>query len=145
MNDLRVVIDNHVVISAALLPRSIPRQAFDLAIGRCCVLVSEATLIELEAVLRRPKFAKYITEEERLEFLTAYLKDAEIVNVRDVIAECCDPRDDKFLELAVSGSGTHIVSGDADLHALHPFRGIAIVTPREFISLVTDSFGPSVS
>lgn len=143
MSDWRVVIDTSVVISAALLPQSLPRQAFDLAISRCRVLVSEATLIELEAVLRSPKFAKYITEEERLEFLAAFLKEAEIVTVCDVIRASRDPRDDKFLELAVSGLGTHIVSGDGDLLTLHPFRGIAIITPRDYVSLIDAAGGPS--
>jgi putative PIN family toxin of toxin-antitoxin system len=139
MNDWRVVIDNNAVISAALLPRSVPRQAFDLAVDRCQVLISEATVVELEAVLRRPKFAKYVTDEERLEFLAAFLKEAEVVGVDQTIQACRDPRDDKFLELAVSGSATHIVSGDADLLTLNSFRGIAIITPRDFISLIAAS------
>jgi hypothetical protein len=42
---------------------------------------------------------------------------------------CRDPKDDKFLSLAVSGLATHIVTGDADLLALHPFQGIQILTP----------------
>jgi predicted nucleic acid-binding protein len=40
---------------------------------------------------------------------------------------------DKFLELAVSGGATHIISGDDDLLVLHPFRGIAVVTPQAFL------------
>jgi uncharacterized protein len=136
MSDWRVVIDSSVVISAALLPRSLPRQAFDLALGRCRVLASEATLVELESVLRRPKFSKYITEQERVEFLSAFLNEVELVIVRDAIRACRDPRDDKFLELAMSGSATHLLTGDADLLALHPFRGIAVIAPRDFISLL---------
>jgi len=45
MNSPRVVIDTNVTISAALLPRSVPRQALDAAIQRCSVLVSEATMV----------------------------------------------------------------------------------------------------
>jgi len=48
------------------------------------------------------------------------------------IAGCRDPRDDKFLELAVSGDADLIVSGDADLLTLSPFRGIPIVRPAVF-------------
>ena len=145
MSDWRVVLDSSVVISAALLPRSLPRQAFDLAIRHCRVLMSEATLAELDEVLRRPKFAKYITEEERLEFLAAFLKEAEVVNVTEVVRACRDPRDDKFLELAAGGLATHIVTGDADLLALHPFRDIAVTTPRDFIALISATMGPSES
>ena len=35
---------------------------------------------------------------------------------------------------AVSGGATHIISGDNDLLALHPFRGVAIVSPQDFLT-----------
>jgi len=60
----RVVFDTNVAVSAALLPESVPRQAFDIAIANARVLVSAATIIELEEVLRRPKFNRYLTEAE---------------------------------------------------------------------------------
>ena len=41
--------------------------------------------------------------------------------------------DDKFLELAVNGQADLIVTGDADLLALNPFRDIPIVTPAVFV------------
>jgi putative PIN family toxin of toxin-antitoxin system len=44
-----------------------------------------------------------------------------------------DPRDDKFLEVAVHARADVIVTGDADLLALHPFRGIAILSPAEYL------------
>ena len=58
----RFVIDNNVVVSAVLSPRSIPRQAFDLAFMLGSVLASDSTLAELDDVLCRPKFSRYITE-----------------------------------------------------------------------------------
>lgn len=45
------------------------------------------------------------------------------------------PRHHKFLELAVSGRATHIVTGDSDLLALHPFQGIQILPPHSFLEL----------
>lgn len=54
--------------------------------------------------------------------------------IRKRIRACRDPKDDKFLELAVSGNADVIVTGDKDLLALHPFRGIAILTPLDFAS-----------
>jgi predicted nucleic acid-binding protein len=48
-----------------------------------------------------------------------------------------DPKDDKFLELAVNGHADMIVSGDSDLLALNPFRDIPIVPPAIFIRAVT--------
>ncbi|MFL5342185.1 MAG: putative toxin-antitoxin system toxin component, PIN family [Gemmataceae bacterium] len=95
--------------------------------------MSEATVAELDEVLRRPKFDKYVSEK-RLEFLAALVREAEPVAFTEVITACRDAKDDKFLELAVSGRASHVLSGDGDLLALHPFRGIAIVTPQAFLA-----------
>ena len=133
-NEIRVVIDTGVAISAVLLPRSVPRQAIDLAVRKGRLLVSAATIAELEVVFRRPKFNKYALEDDRLEFLAALVREAETVEVTEAITECRDPKDDMFLELAVSGKASHIISGDADLLVLNPFRGVVIVTPQEFLA-----------
>src|SRR5438034_1231908 len=123
-NECRTVIDAGVAVSAVLLPKSVPRQAFDLATQRGRLLVSATTIAELNDVLRRPKFNKYVTETERLEFLAALIEDAEVVAITETITDCRDPKDNKYLELGVSGQGHYIVSGDADLLVLHPYRGI---------------------
>jgi len=129
----RFVFDTNAIISAVLLKRSVSRQAFDKAIKRGDLLVSAETIDELNRVLGRPDFAKYVTEDERLAFLAVLLREAELIEVTEAIRECRDPGDNKFLELAVSGKAVCIVTGDQDLLALHPFRGIWIVTPRGFL------------
>ena len=73
---------------------------------------------------------------DRLEVLELLLKNAAVVDITEPVAACRDPDDDKFLELAVNGSATCVVTGDADLLALHPFRGIPILTPADFLALV---------
>jgi putative PIN family toxin of toxin-antitoxin system len=90
-------------------------------------------LEELDEVLRRPKFDAYLPKELRLEFLAALVRECEEVTVAERMTICRDPRDDKFLELAAAGRATHVVSGDADLLELHPFRTVRIVTPAEFL------------
>ena len=133
-SDPRFVLDTGVLVSAVLLPRSVPRQAVDLAFAQGIVLASADTIDELDGVLRRPKFNRYLREEERLLFLAAFIRDANVVDVTEKLTECRDPKDNKFLELAVSGNATCIVSGDGDLLVLNPFRGVTILTPQEFIS-----------
>ena len=51
---------------------------------------------------------------------------AEWVTITGQIRVCRDPDDDKFLETAVSGEATCIVTGDADLLTLDPFEGLRI-------------------
>jgi uncharacterized protein len=58
---------------------------------------------------------------------------AEWVYVEIHIAACRDPKDDMFLELAVSGNATHMITGDFDLLALDPYENIRIVTPHDFL------------
>lgn len=131
--DLRFVFDTSAIVSAVLLKRSIVRQAFDKAVAQGKLLVSQATVDEANEVLRRKGFDKYVLEEERIEFVTALVRDAALVEITEQIRACRDPKDDKFLTLAVCGNADCIVSGDDDLISLHPFRGISIVTPRQFL------------
>ncbi len=134
MTNNRFVLDTNVIVSALLLPRSVPRRAFDTAFDRGLVLASVATLDELDAVLRRKRFDRYVVEEKRLQFLAVFIRDSTLVDVTEVVTDCRDANDNKFLELAVSGNATCIISGDPDLLILHPFRNIPIVTPQVFVS-----------
>ncbi len=95
--------------------------------------MSEEVVRELDDVLSRGKFERYASERERTQFLQSLLQEAELVETVETIRECRDPKDDKHLELAVSGGADCIISGDDDLLALHPFRGIPILTPRAFL------------
>ncbi len=131
---MRIVFDTGVVVSAVLLPRSVPRQAFDDATARGTLLVSEATMTELDEVLRRPKFDRYLPFALRQEFLAALVRVADVVAINLAVSGCRDPRDDMFLSLAVNGRADFIVSGDQDLLVLHPFQAIAIVTPAGFLA-----------
>ena len=133
-SNVRAVVDTNVTVSAALLPRSTPRRAFDRILEQVTSLISLATLAELNEVLRRPRFNSYLREDERLEFLAALVRESELVEVTAAVSACRDPKDDKFLELALSGAATHIISGDGDLLALHPFRGMAILSPHDFVA-----------
>ncbi len=135
MRDWRCVLDTNVIISAMLFPRSVPRQAFDRAWATAYVLGSTATLRELDEVARRSSFDRYVTREQRMELVAAVIRDSVFVEVIDSIIACRDPKDDKFLDLAVSGQATHIISGDRDLLDLHPFRGIFILKPQDFLAL----------
>lgn len=132
--DRRFVLDTNVVVSALLLKQSVSRQAFDRAFELGQVLLSWATISELNDVLSRERFDKYVLEEERKQFLAAFVREVILIEVTKTITECRDPKDNKFLELAVSGNALCIVvSGDKDLLVLHPFRGISILTPQSFL------------
>jgi putative PIN family toxin of toxin-antitoxin system len=132
---LRCVLDTNILVSALLSPGSKPRMALDRARHEGVILLSFAVLAELFEVLHRDKFRRYIDEQDVRRFLAALTREAVWINVDVEVTACRDPKDDKFLSLAVSGSATHLVTGDTDLLVLHPFRGIEIVSPEAFVAV----------
>lgn len=130
------VFDTNVIVSALLFAQSIPRQAFDAALDGGRILISQAVVEELNEVLSRKKFERYVPQEKRTRFLVALFRKAIFVEILEKIQECRDPKDDKFLELAVNGDATAIISGDKDLLALNFFRGISIMTPSQFLQQI---------
>lgn len=129
---MRVVFDNNVLVSAALIS-GVPRKVFDKLLDNGTVLTSVPVLLELADVLNREKFDKYVTHDERMRFMVNYLKVAEMVEIDETIIACRDPKNDKFLELAVAGNADFLITGDEDLLVLKPFRTVEIITPREFL------------
>ena len=99
----RVVFDTSTLVSAALRVGSTPHQALKQAISQGEVCVSSTTLSELQQVLSRPKFDQYLPHEMRGEFV-------DLVRAAAVL-----------------------VSSDADLLVLHPWRGVPIHTPGAYL------------
>ena len=136
MNELRIVIDTNVIVSALLFPKSIPRQAFDAALEVGQLLMSLETITELVDVLSRPKFDKYLEESERIDFANSLRHELIFIEDTFEIADCRDPKDNKFLEVAVSRNASDIISGNSDLLILHPYHSIEILTPQAFLEKV---------
>ena len=133
-SDVRYVFDTNVVISALLFEHSTPGRAFYAALEQGAILISLATLAELDEVLGRTKFERYVLRAERERFLEALIREATLIEVTDEVRICRDPKDDKFLELASSGKAHCIVSGDRDLLQIGSWRDIPIVAPAEFLA-----------
>jgi putative PIN family toxin of toxin-antitoxin system len=121
MTRLRLVIDTNVLVSGLLTQNSIPQQVYDYAIARATLLQSQVTLSELERVLIRPKFDRYVSLERRLRFIASLVNRAEYVDINETLEICRDPKDNSLLELAASGQPSHLITGDQDLLVLNPF------------------------
>jgi len=130
----RVVFDTNVLVSRLLVPQSVPARAVHKTVAEDTILACDATLTELANVLRRRKFDPYVTVSDRQEFLRLFGRITVLVPIVHIVQACRDPKDDTFLTLAVNGHAELIITGDLDLLALHPFRGIAIVTPERYLS-----------
>lgn len=133
---MRFVFDTNVIVSALLLEDSTSRRAFNLALERGKILLSFPVLAELDEVLGRQQFRKYVDEEDVRRFISSLVHEAEWVEVRTQVVASRDPKDDKFLELAASGQANYIISGDKDLLVLSPFQGTPILSPDAFVETV---------
>lgn len=129
----RIVVDTNVLISRLLAADSVPGQAVRVARREGRLLVSEATMNELVEVLSRTKLDRYISLEDRKQFLRQLARIAEFVPIIQLVRECRDPKDDKFLEVALNGRADLILTGDADLLALHPWRNISVLSPTDYL------------
>lgn len=129
----RVVIDANVFVSAIVLPGSVPSQAVYRALDDGILLFSEVTMTELAGVLFRPKFDQYVSVERLRSFLGQLASTAEFLPIIQIVRECRDPKDDKYLEVALNGRADVILTGDADLLTLHPWRQIAVLSPTGYL------------
>ena len=133
----RVVIDTNVLISGLFSTTSTPAKAVEKAATKAQLIVTMETLRELIEKLHSPKFDRYVRRERRDARLERVASLVEIIDVLQSIRASRDPKDDKFLEAAVNGRANVIVTSDRDLLDLHPFRGIAIVTPADYLTRET--------
>ncbi|MEC4815289.1 MAG: putative toxin-antitoxin system toxin component, PIN family [Scytonema sp. PMC 1069.18] len=134
---MKVVFDTNVLISGLLgSPQSPPHYILLLMLdGFATPLLSEETFQELCEVLSRDRLKKYIPARKLITFPQELALLADWVEPVESILICRDSKDNKFLEVAVSGGADYLVSGDNDLLVLNPFKGIPIITFRRFNAL----------
>ena len=129
----RFIIDTNILVSSFLIRNSVTFKAMETARSKGLLLFSEDTFLEFELVLFRQKFDKYFSKEERLQIVEKMHDEAFFVPVTSNIQLCRDPKDDKFLDLAIDSGASCIITGDKDLLVLHPFRDIPILSPAAFL------------
>lgn len=131
---MRVVFDNNVLISAALIKHSVPFKAFEKVVNNHVLLRSHKVLGEFLKTIFKPKFDRYFKEDlSKKGFVISFISASTDIKIKHHITLCRDPKDNMYLELALSGKAACIVTGDNDLLVLNPFRNIRIITPKEFL------------
>jgi uncharacterized protein len=131
----RVVVDTNVLVSFFLRRGSTPWRAVREVLEYGKLLLSDDTIAELEEVLRRSKFDRYVSRAIREQFLIALPEFATHVAILERIEACRDPRDDKFLEAAVNGRADFLVTGDRALLAMKAFRSVVIINPSTYLRI----------
>lgn len=134
----RVVLDTSTLVGAVLRPDSIPRQAFIKALSKDELCASLPTLAELEEVMARDKFDRYLNMSARREFVALYRErvrqfQVSIEQETVLLRPCRDSRDNKFLALVLACSASILVSSDQDLLIMNPYGEVQIMTPKEYL------------
>ena len=133
MNKLKFVIDTNVLVSSILIKKSSSDAALKKARSLGSLLFSEATFQELQTVLNRSKFDRYVSLQVRSEFIFRLRLASELVEILERVDLCRDEKDNKFLEVAINGRADYLITGDNDLFVLRSFQDVKIITINEFL------------
>ena len=129
---MKIVLDTNVFISGAFFsgpPYEVLKAWRD---RRIQILISEEIIEEYRRV--GESLSKQFPGIEFAPALQLLAVHAEFVQAKKLAAQVCeDPDDDKFLECAISGTSNLIVSGDKHLLKISGYKGIVIVSPRNFV------------
>ncbi len=128
---MRAVADTNVYISALNFGGSAEEVLTLGRAGAIHLFVSPSILKEIEGVLVR----KFHWPAKRTRQAIADIQEfAQLIRPKEtlhVITE--DESDNRILECALEANADIVISGDKHLRQLGTFRGIPIVSPREFL------------
>lgn len=111
-----------------------PRRAFRRALSEDVPALSQAVWDEIASVVNRPRLARFVRAELRDDLLDTLRRAAVWFEPMETVLDCRDAKDNKYLELALASAAATIVSSDDDLVVLHPWRGIRILRPAEYVT-----------
>ena len=142
---LRVVIDTNLIISAIIVPGSLPDQLFrawqkDLYI----LVISIEILEEIKEVVQREYIREkyHLSTEKIVKLITLLRLSTELIipiSEQELPLHCRDTKDDKLLTLALAGDVDYLITGDDDLLALNgktELGKLKIVTVRKFMTIL---------
>jgi uncharacterized protein len=129
-----IVFDASSLVGALLKEGSMPERALIVARARDVICLSATVVDEIRSVFIRPKFHRYLAPRRTEQILDLLMAAALFVEPTETIADCRDPTDNKYLELALAAQAKAIVASDNDLLALDPWRGVRILTPAGYLA-----------
>lgn len=112
----------------------IPHRAFAKARAVDEIALSQAVFDEVLAVLHRPGLARFVKPELRDNLVDRLISGAIWFEPTSGVADCRDPADNKYLDLALASGAAMIVSSDADLLVLDPWRGVRVLPPALYLA-----------
>jgi putative PIN family toxin of toxin-antitoxin system len=131
---MRIVLDTNVFISSFFGGN--PRTIIDLwKNGRLTLCLSQEIFDEYIEVLRRLGLDNTTEMEELLKLFAGGFHIVFTIKTPEIHV-VSDPDDDKFIACALALKAGYVVSGDKAFIAVRQYKGIRIVTPREFLETI---------
>lgn len=127
---MRTVLDTNVLI-ASLISRGLCHELIEYCFLSHTLITSEFILNEVkEKLIEKFKYSSETADEA----IALFRSRMEVVTPETLSSPVCrDSDDDNILATAIAGNCECIITGDKDLLVLNPFRGVEILTPREFL------------
>ena len=131
---MKAVLDTNIFISALALPGGQAEKAVLAAVeGRFDLAISKPIIHEVLGVLAR-KFAR---DPEELARVAVFLSElGEVVQPRKTLQVLSDEPDNRILECALTAHAKVVVTGDRAMLNLGEYKGIRMVTLREFLETI---------
>lgn len=136
MAKVKAVIDTNVFVSSLIgKTKTNPKEIIDnFKKNKFSLVLSPAILKEIEETFKEPELKSIVKEDEAFNLIGLIRIKGLFVVPGHKINICRDVHDNKILEAALETKADFIVTGDKDLLVLKSFRGIPIVSPKEFLS-----------
>lgn len=129
-----IVFDVSSLVGAAIRRDGIPERALRRALEADTLAPSRAVADELLDVFHRPRLARYLDPVLGADVLGSVLSCAVWFDPAVRVLDCRDAKDNKYLELALAAGAGTLVSSDDDLLVLHPWHGVRVLRPAEYLS-----------
>ena len=129
-----IVFDASALVSAALREDGTPERALLRPEETDVFALSVEVDAEIAGVLERPRFAAAVSAARRARILDVLRSGAVWFTPAERVVDCSDAKDNKYLELALASGAWAIISGDADLLVLHPWRGVRVLRPVDYLA-----------
>ncbi len=134
---MRITADVNILISSTVAPLGIPRKIITAwRKGELDLVISIGIINEVKEKLHYPRIQnRYKLTEEQIQTAIATLKTEAIlvpVAMQKVVSATGDPEDDYVLATAALGKADYLITGDLKLQELKKYKGVIILSPREF-------------
>jgi len=130
----KVVLDTNVFISA-LFWKGVPYQIFKRILEGAILNFTSNQILE---ELRRRLLDKFKLSPEKVkEFLEIIVFNSQIVYPKKKLKIVKkDLSDNKIIECALEAKASFIISGDEHLLEIKEYKGVKIISPKEFLLLI---------